>query len=59
MCIRGKIDKHRYRIKESYSNQTLAFIGVALAFVTWPKFNMAGASVSALSITGTASSSSL
>jgi len=59
MCIRGKIDKQMYRIKESYSNQTLAFIGVVLAFITWPKFNMAGASLSALNITGTASTSNL
>jgi ammonia channel protein AmtB len=42
LCIRGKVAPERYRIKESYINQTLSFIGVMIAFVNWPKFNMAG-----------------
>lgn len=47
-CIRGKIDHERYRIKESYINHTLGFIGVVISFFNWPKFNMAGATVSSI-----------
>jgi hypothetical protein len=57
VCIRGKIDNNRYRIKESYINHTLSFIGVIIAFINWPKFNMAGAVVS--SINSTAGTTSL
>jgi hypothetical protein len=56
-CIRGKIDNSRYKIKESYINHTLGFIGVIIAFFNWPKFNMAGALIS--SINSTAGSTSL
>lgn len=55
ICIRGKIDKNRYRIKESYVNHLLGFIGVIITFINWPKFNMAGAVVSAINITSTSS----
>lgn len=43
LCIRGKVNPNRYKIKESYINHTLGFIGVMIAFVNWPKFNMGGA----------------
>lgn len=43
ICIRGKVNPLRYKIKESYINHTLSFIGVMVAFVNWPKFNMGGA----------------
>lgn len=43
LCIRGKINPARYKIKESNVNQTLGFIGVMIGFVNWPKFNMGGA----------------
>lgn len=56
MCIRGKADINRYRMKESYINHMLGFIGVVLAFINWPKFNMAGALVSSInSAAGTTS----
>lgn len=48
LCIRGKIDHDRYRIKESYVNKMLGFIGVAVSFFNWPVFNMAGANLTAL-----------
>lgn len=48
ICVRGKVDSNRYRIKDSYINHTLGFIGVVIAFINWPKFNMAGALVSSI-----------
>lgn len=42
ICIRGQINPNRYRIKQSYVNYVLGFIGVAVALFNWPKFNMAG-----------------
>lgn len=55
ICINGKIDKNRYKIKESYINHLLGFIGVVITFINWPKFNMAGATVSAINTVATAS----
>ena len=43
ICLRGKIHPSKYKIKESYINQTFSFIGVIVAFINWPKFNMGGA----------------
>ena len=51
LCIRGKIDKGRYRIKESYINH-VGYIGV-VAFICWPKFNMGGALVSYFNVNTT------
>lgn len=48
LSIRGKIDSHRYVIKESYVNQMVGFIGVIIAFINWPSFNMAGATITSL-----------
>jgi hypothetical protein len=43
LCLRGKVHPSKYKIKESYVNQTFSFIGVVVAFINWPKFNMGGA----------------
>ena len=56
ICIRGKVEKNRYKIKQSYVNQTLSLIGVIIAFIVWPKFNMAGALVSSVQSTATSTS---
>lgn len=53
ICIRGKIDPNRYKIKESYINQTLSFIGVMIAFTNWPKFNMGGALATSYNLVNT------
>lgn len=45
VSLRGKIPMNKYKIKESYINHTLAFIGLVISFISWPAFNMAGALV--------------
>ena len=59
VSIRGKIDQNRYKIRESYINHVLGYVGVAVAFICWPKFNMGGATVSFINVnTNTITSSS-
>jgi ammonia channel protein AmtB len=57
ISLRGKTDIQKYRIKESYINHTLSFIGVVIAFISWPQFNAAGALISSINaLSGAASS---
>ena len=41
-CIRGKIPIQKLNPLKSQLNGTLGLIGVILALINWPKFNMAG-----------------
>lgn len=58
LSIRGKIDQTRYRIRESYISHVLGYVGVAVAFICWPKFNMGGALVSYVNVNATTITSS-
>jgi ammonia channel protein AmtB len=58
ISIRGKISITKFKKSESYINYTFAFIGVMIALISWPQFNMAGATLSFLN-TNLSSSSSL
>jgi len=53
MCIRGKMDHDRLRIKQSYINKTLGFIGVVISYINWPKFNAIGAIMTYLNVNKT------
>jgi len=58
ISIRGKISVSKFKKSESYINYTLSFIGVMIALVSWPQFNMAGSTLTFID-TNLSSSSSL